>query len=173
MLNLRGFGRQKGFALPWRINNWSHGLSTCVERGQARISSQPERPLAIRHALCGFSFPPRPTARHGRAPYPRHPLDLRVEALVAQGLALIERESDVVHRSPLQLRREQRPIGGLALLIASPQRPIDRVRGQIPLWLHYMGYRSVAFVWQRRSYRSNSRNTLEHANGSRSRSSTS
>src|SRR5450759_3386441 len=72
---------------------------------------------------------PRSAPRLGLAPCSGHLLYLRIETRSAHRLALVKRQSDIVKGGAIKLRAEQCPVGRLPLLVASPQRSIQRVRG--------------------------------------------
>ena len=73
-------------------------------------------------------FQPRPTTRPGFAALARHALDAREKALVAQRLALVEGEADVVDRRRIELVAKQRAICRAPCGIGRAQRQIERMR---------------------------------------------
>ena len=87
---------------------------------------------------CGCPFSSRrvPVGRQSRPPprpgfsASRRFLDLRQEAFVAEWLALVQREPDVVDRRSIQMRPEERAIGRLPIFVIRSQRQIQRMRRQ-------------------------------------------
>ena len=72
----------------------------------------------------------RSASRFDFSPNARHLFDLRVKPLVAQGLALLDSEPDIVNRRAVEMGAEQRTIGRLSLVIVPSERPIERMRRQ-------------------------------------------
>ena len=72
----------------------------------------------------------RPAPRLPLAPLPRHALDLGIEALIAQGLALIQREPYVTEGLVIEMGSEQTAVSPSACLVGCAQCKVDRVRDQ-------------------------------------------
>lgn len=76
-------------------------------------SHSPGSPLSLPGTSACIVLKARHSARPGLAPYPGHLLYLRIKPRVTQRLIPVQRQPDVLNRRTIELRSEQRPIGGL------------------------------------------------------------
>ena len=66
----------------------------------------------------------RPATRFRHSPLTGHGLDPRIEACIAQGLILIQRQPDVADGCVVQMRPEQAPVGSLPFLVIPLKRQV-------------------------------------------------